>query len=84
MYRDGTGIDNITVTCGDYRVTVVLEMSAKAKNPSAIFLYFIKKTSFNIFKPYPLPLHYYLVLADQKIFWQISENISVKSCQILS
>ena len=27
MYRDGTGIDNITVTCGDYRVTVVLEMS---------------------------------------------------------
>ena len=27
MYGDRTGIDNTTVTCGDYRLTVVLEMS---------------------------------------------------------
>ena len=27
MYGDRTGIDDITVTCGDYRLTVVSEMS---------------------------------------------------------
>ena len=31
MYGDRTGIYNITVTCGDYKVTVVLEMSATLK-----------------------------------------------------
>ena len=33
MYGDRTGIDDITVTCGDYRLTVVSEMSAGSETP---------------------------------------------------